>query len=144
MAILAVDLVPAGQSVQTVNPFPDWYFPDAQRLQRIAPVPVENIPGTHAGQADTNPLFEAVPGWQDRQADAPASEYTPCRQAWHTPDWVAPVMLEYHPAKHWTQLALVGSPDALEYVPVGQAVHTAGEPSRVEYVPAEQRMHTGA
>jgi hypothetical protein len=47
-------------------------------------------------------------------------------------------MLEYVPPTHWVQLALVGSPDALEYVPVGQPGQTAVvEPSTVEYVPAE-------
>jgi hypothetical protein len=82
-----------------------------------------------------------VPGWQSRQADAPGSVYTPVKQYWHTPERVAPVRLEYVPPTHWVQLALACSPDALEYVPVGQPGQAAVvEPSTVEYVPAEQRV----
>jgi hypothetical protein len=80
-----------------------------------------------------------VPGWQSRQAEAPDSAYKPVRQYWHTPERVAPVRLEYVPPPHWVQLALAWSPDALEYVPVGQPGQAAMvKPSAVEYVPAEQ------
>jgi hypothetical protein len=72
------------------------------------------------------------------QPEAPPTEYVPLQQLLlHQVGVVAPVLVEYFPAGHWTQV--VARSDT-EYVPGLQMVQT-GAPC-TEYLPALQLVHT--
>ncbi len=70
-------------------------------------------------------------------------EYVPAKQAAQAWIWSAPDAVEKVPDKQDAQAKLVLAPDAVEKVPAAQGVHTVSRTPRrtVLYVPAEQAVH---
>jgi hypothetical protein len=108
VAPVAVEKVPAAQSVHTAAPVVAMYLPATQERQTVAtvaPTVVEYLPVVQSVQDVPAVVVLYLPATQSVQAVAPVLENVPMAQSVHTVDAHAPMAAEYLPAAQPVQTA---------------------------------------